>query len=1002
MMTLGPVGFLAPWLLAALLVLPAIWWLLRITPPAPAHVLFPATRLLLGLDRERQDRAHSPWWLTLLRLAAAAAIILALARPVLNPQTVSLPESDLLLVLVDNGWASAADWELRRQAMARRLEQAEQASQQVLVLPTAGWDERRSLNPVSAVRARQQFAGMVPLPLVPERLKAIRRLEMAPLQGRTISLVWLSDGLDHGQAETFTDRLVKIARKAENLTIIRPPVNSAGPFALWSGIDSEGKLQAVVKSPGGFFLDGHVVATDARARVLFQQPVRFLPEELEKTVKLDLPLELRNQISRVKIKEIRSAAANFLIDGRAGRQRIGIISGETSEEAQPLLSPLYYVKKALRPFAEITIPDNRNSARATEKLLSQGASVLILAGIGRLEKNTERRLDDWLRRGGTIIRFAGSRLEQGSDALLPVALRRGGRTLGGALSWSTPQKLSAFEEKSPFYGLALPDDVSVRRQVLADPSRLDDDVLVWARLADGTPLVTAKRSGRGLLVLFHVTANSSWSNLPHSGLFVDMLRRLVALSTGVIAPSQTAKAGLATTEAGAKEETGKGGAPGTGDERHDKNDNKGNKGNRDNRGSDSPMAALPPLQIFDGYGELKPPGIQVEPLKLSALDDYTPGPAHPPGLYGTPGQVHAVNIASKNMKLRPLAAPTKGVSGEYYKSSSSKQLAPLLLTLALVLFLVDGLITISMRRFTFHAARPAGSKSPVDGLASGLFPFLLAGALLSFHGGPAMAAPAQKKKNAPDLSYGLKMSLETHLAYVKTGNRDIDRISLAGLKALSRTIARRTAFEPSDPVGVDISRDELAFFPLLYWAISPDTAPLDSDALANINAYMKQGGVILFDTRDQINSFMPQTGIPGQSPLGRLLARLDIPRLQPVPRDHVLTRSFYLLDSFPGRWAGGTLWVEAGTADIKDSGTDSASQARSSDGVSSILITSNNLAAAWATDESGRTMFAVIPDGERQREMAYRTGINIVMYALTGNYKADQVHLPALMRRLGQ
>ncbi len=158
---------------------------------------------------------------------------------------------------------------------------------------------------------------------------------------------------------------------------------------------------------------------------------------------------------------------------------------------------------------------------------------------------------------------------------------------------------------------------------------------------------------------------------------------------------------------------------------------------------------------------------------------------------------------------------------------------------------------------------------------------------------------------------------------------------------------------------------------------------------------MKQGGVILFDTRDQISNFMPQDRPGEPSPLARLLANMDIPPLEPVPHDHVLTRSFYLLDSFPGRWSGGTLWVEAASKR-------SASSARSSDGVSSILITSNNLAAAWATDDNGRTLFAVTPDGERQREMSYRTGINIVMYALTGNYKADQVHLPALMRRLGQ
>ena len=115
----------------------------------------------------------------------------------------------------------------------------------------------------------------------------------------------------------------------------------------------------------------------------------------------------------------------------------------------------------------------------------------------------------------------------------------------------------------------------------------------------------------------------------------------------------------------------------------------------------------------------------------------------------------------------------------------------------------------------------------------------------------------------------------------------------------------------------------------------------------------------------------------------------------------MLTKSFYLLRSFPGRWDGGRLWVEA------DTGTSSASpnggrKAQHADGVTSIIVTSNDFAAAWATDDRGRGLYPVQPGGEQQREMAFRTGINIVMHALTGNYKADQVHVPALLERLGQ
>ncbi|MDO9125619.1 MAG: DUF4159 domain-containing protein, partial [Parvibaculum sp.] len=87
------------------------------------------------------------------------------------------------------------------------------------------------------------------------------------------------------------------------------------------------------------------------------------------------------------------------------------------------------------------------------------------------------------------------------------------------------------------------------------------------------------------------------------------------------------------------------------------------------------------------------------------------------------------------------------------------------------------------------------------------------------------------------------------------------------------------------------------------------------------------------------------------------------------------------------------LWVEASLADAGS---------LTNDGVTTILVGSNDYAAAWARDARGRPLFPVSPGGERQREMADRFGVNLVMYALTGNYKADQVHVPALLERLGQ
>ena len=173
------------------------------------------------------------------------------------------------------------------------------------------------------------------------------------------------------------------------------------------------------------------------------------------------------------------------------------------------------------------------------------------------------------------------------------------------------------------------------------------------------------------------------------------------------------------------------------------------------------------------------------------------------------------------------------------------------------------------------------------------------------------------------------------------------------------------------------------------------------DAYAKLNAYLRSGGLILFDTRDADIS-----GYGGASANGRklqdLAAPLDIPPLEPLPSDHVLTRTFYLLQDFPGRYTGRDIWVEASPPDAEQ--VEGMPFRNLNDGVTPVVIGGNDWAAAWAVAPNGAPMVPVGRGfgGERQRELAYRFGVNLVMHVLTGNYKSDQVHVPALLDRLGQ
>src|SRR6185312_7646020 len=431
----------------------------------------------------------SPWWLTLLRLLAAALLIFALAEPVLNPsREAALEGTGPVAIVGDNGWASASRWDERMRMVDRVIAEAEGKSRAVVIVPTASTAKSFAARIEAPSEARSTAAALIPQPFAPDRLGAAGALEtaLAGAKGGT-SIVWLSDDIDHdGKAAAAADKLRSLAQGGTFAVI--EDGRSTEPLGVSAGIGQSGKLEARVLRPTGGARNGFVHAISTRGQSLAEAPFEFTAGAAATTVPFELPLELRNQVGRVEIAGERSAGAVSLIDSRSQWHRVALISGENREQAQPLLAPLYYIEKALMPYAELIKPKGSNLAAGIQEALSQNASVLMLADIGTLSGEAAKHVEEWVNKGGVLVRFAGSRLENGGDELLPVPLRIGGRTLGGALSWSTPQKLAPIEDSSLFAGTPVPPEVTVSRQVLADPAMLGPDVHVWARLQDGTPL----------------------------------------------------------------------------------------------------------------------------------------------------------------------------------------------------------------------------------------------------------------------------------------------------------------------------------------------------------------------------------------------------------------------------------------------------------------------------------------------------------------------------------
>ncbi len=920
MLSLGPLAFLSPWMLLALALLPLIWWLLRITPPSPRRQPFPPVRILMRLAKTEETPAATPLWLTILRLLLAALVVIALARPTLNPRAGFGGEGPLVVV-VDDGWAASADWRGRAEALDDLIGRAGREGRPVLLLGTAPPADGRPIENsglLSADEARRLGRSMRPRPWKVDReaaLEALAGLRFAA----PATVVWLSDGIADGHAHALAARL----RELGELLVMEDEVSRRAKALMPPEITAQGLKVEVLRIPAPTPDAVEVRLLGDGARVLARARARFEAGEAKATVLLELPSELRNEAVRLDLDGVASAGAVVLLDERWRRRPIGLISGaDARERAQPLLSALYYLSRAQAPFAEV-----RQGAVA--ELLARPLAVVVLADVGQLAAEEADLLRRWVDEGGVLVRFAGPRLAENVDDLVPVKLRRGGRALGGAMTWSRPARIAPFAEDSPFHGLTPPADVLIRRQVLAEPS-LDLDAKTWSRLADGTPLVTADRLGKGRLVLFHTTANTDWSNLPISGLFVEMLRRLQTLSRGVV----------------------------------------GETGER----------SLPPLAGLDGAGRLGPASPLALPVNAAEIETLVASPRHPPGFYGSDQNRRALNLTSGLEGLRAIEDLPEGIARAGYVSLRELELKAWLLVAALLLALVDLLASLALRGLLGRPARSGGAAVLLAGMVA---------TALSTADRPALA----QNQIQPGDEIAIEATSETRLAYVLTGDDEVDAISRAGLLGLSEILRRRTSVETGSPMGVSVERDELAFFPLLYWPVTETQAPVTGRAAGRLRRYMRSGGTILFDTRDA-QLAVPGLGrlLPGRSVgerLKRLLRRLDVPSLVPVPQEHVLTKAFYLMQSFPGRYAGGRVWVKLRPGGVND-------------GVSSIVIGGNDWAAAWAVDADGRPIAALVPGGARQRELAYRFGVNLVMYTLTGNYKADQVHVPAILERLGQ
>src|SRR6202045_1551217 len=299
-----PLSFLEPILLLGLLSRPVLWWLLRVMPPRPRRIEFPPTRLLFDIAPKEETPSRTPWWLTALRLLAAALLILAAAGPVWNPQTGLAGSRAPLVILLDDGWSAASSWDPRVKAADELIANADNDRRGVALVPLS--EPSRDITLMTGGTARVALRQLTPKPYSIERVEALPAIQRFLKATGDCEIAWLTDGVDTGRGPEFLQGLSKTIGD-RTLTIFQggtPP-----PLALVGAENAAAKMTVKVVRATGGVAAGVVRALDLKGSPIGEPRYTFGPQDREAEAAFDLPVELRNDIARLEISGERSAGA---------------------------------------------------------------------------------------------------------------------------------------------------------------------------------------------------------------------------------------------------------------------------------------------------------------------------------------------------------------------------------------------------------------------------------------------------------------------------------------------------------------------------------------------------------------------------------------------------------------------------------------------------------------------------------------------------------------------
>lgn len=884
----------------AFISLPIIYFVLKSYPPLPTKYNFSSFFLLREIDMSAVTREKCPIWLLIFRLLLITLLIFFFSKPYLNKNPVA-KNYESFVVLSDKGWSIGSIWNDYKKIVENIAFEAEKAKKEVYFYDTTMKIEQKPIKFNNAKDILLFLDKNTPSPWQTDR-ENLRSILLKNDYFKNSKVFFIFSKFDSISFEKQKSILTLLRDNVPNLEIIAPVRNIK---IIKSYKVFENNNQIIIERFGNLDEENLEIRISTEQNLaLYRKKFLFEKGKNNIIIEENFPLEVSNLFYKIEVIGSNHAGASYFLDDLSKKKNIGIYSEDFNYIEKPLLSPAYYINKALNKEHNIFLNN-------LEEILKEKPSVIIFPKSKKLDRKNKKALISWLNNGGLLLKFASNRSSYEKDTFFnshdyqPTI-----RNIGGDLSWNKILSLKEMNEDNIFKNISLKDDIFLKKQLIFT-NFSTKNLKILVALEDETPLISMKKVGRGKVLLFHFTANNDWSNIPMSNIFIEFLSKALLLSQ------------------------------------------------YENKNS---MNSLQIDSEINSFGTLE----QSESLKtfenIYMLKKTKPSQNNLPGIYYNNEIIAALNLAG-NLQSQSFREKiySKYNMKNYYKSNAF-DLSGFILVIVMIMALVDILISSTIKNKLYFLKK---LKNIVNTMSLLII-------LISF--------------TFIYNTYSSEYLKNTFLAYIKSSNEKRNEISKYGLEALKNTLIRRTSISPEGVVGLDVNADTFFYFPFIYWPVDNEIISISENAKNKIKNYLKTGGIILFDI---INFDRNKSILESKSYIfvKEFLLSIGIEDLNYIRRDHTLSKSFYLLEKYPGRWDSKVILIDNTDLDLKD-------------GVNSVIIGFNDWVGAWALDDNNYPMFPAVPGGERQREMAFRFGVNIIMYALTGNYKSDQIHSKSILNRM--